>query len=189
MMMAMLGLVFWVLMVLIPELCLAFRADAEKLGATMMGNLVSLIVALPGLLLAPLALVYAMQYHGRVLVSSAMGEVVPPRPPDRNFDGLLNGLGPWLVWFTCGATIGFGPIARAGRLDGLRRIPQASRGELLDLHHGHARRLHARPVGRDRGDEGARGLLPPPQLDPQMASREALVGHVVGELTGPRLHP
>jgi hypothetical protein len=57
------------------------------------------------------AIVYALQYHGRVLVSGAMGEVVPPRPPDRNFDGLLNGIGPWVVWLTCGATIGFGPLA------------------------------------------------------------------------------
>jgi hypothetical protein len=111
MMVASLGLTFWVLTVLVPELCLAFMADAEKLGATLMGVLVSLVAALPSLMLTPLAIVYALQYHGRVLVSGAMGEVVPPRPPDRNFDGLSNGLGPWVVWLTCGASIGFGPLA------------------------------------------------------------------------------
>ena len=107
----MLGVAFWGLTTLIPELCLAFMADAEKLGATMMGVLVSLVAALPGLMLGPLAITYALQYLGRVLVSGAMGEVVPPRPPDRNFDGLFSGLGPWLIWLACGASIGLGPLA------------------------------------------------------------------------------
>ena len=107
----MLGLASWFVSVLIPELCLTFVADASKFGATMMGWLVSLVAALPALMLGPLAITYALQYYGRVLVSAAMGEVVPPRPPDRNFDGLFNGLGPWLIWLAFGASIGLGPLA------------------------------------------------------------------------------
>jgi hypothetical protein len=111
MMVASLGLSFWVLTVLVPELCLEFVNSASFFGAAMMGYLIALVAALPSLAFTPVAIVYALQYHGRVLVSGAMGEVVPPRPPDRNFDGLWNGIGPWVVWLTCGATIGFGPLA------------------------------------------------------------------------------
>ena len=107
----MLGLASWFVTVLIPELCLTFVADASKFGASLMGWLVSLVAALPALVLGPLAITYALQYNGRVLVSAAMGEVVPPRPPDRNFDGLFHGLGPWVVWLAFGASIGLGPLA------------------------------------------------------------------------------
>jgi hypothetical protein len=111
MIVAMLGLAFWFAATLIPELCLAFIADASRMSATFMGWLVSLIVALPALLLGFFAVAYGVQYLGRVLISGAMGEVLPPRPPDRNFDGLSSGLGPWLIWLTCGASIGLGPLA------------------------------------------------------------------------------
>lgn len=68
-------------------------------------------MTLPSLALGFFAVTYALQYLGRVLVSGANGEVVPPRPPDRNFDGLANGLGPWVIWLVFGATIGLGPLA------------------------------------------------------------------------------
>jgi hypothetical protein len=111
MIVAMMGLAFWCVATLIPELCLAFVADASRMGATFMGMLVSLIVSLPALGLGFFAVTYALQYLGRVLVSGAMGEVVPPRPPDRNFDGLSSGLAPWLIWLACGASVGLGPLA------------------------------------------------------------------------------
>ena len=107
----MLGLAGWVAGTLIPELCLGFVADASKMDATPMGWLVSLIAGLPALALGLFAVAYALQYLGRVVISAAIGEVVPPRPPDRNFDGLSEGLGPWLVWLACGASVGLGPLA------------------------------------------------------------------------------
>jgi hypothetical protein len=108
---AMLGLLSWGVATLLPELCLQFVADAGSMGATLMGVLVSIVAALPGLALGLFLVAYALQYLGRVLVSSAMGEAIPPRPPDRNFDGLFNGLSPWLIWLACGATLGLGPLA------------------------------------------------------------------------------
>ena len=107
----MLGLAFWGVASLMPELCLGFLADSEKIGASLMGMLVSLIAALPALMLGPLVVTYTFQYLGRVLVTGAMGESRPPRPPDRNFDGLFSGLGPWLIWLACGASVGLGPAA------------------------------------------------------------------------------
>ena len=107
----MLGLATWGVATLLPELCLQFVADAAFFGATLMGVLVSIIVSLPGLAVGLFVVIYSLQYLGRVLVSGAMGEVVPPRPPDRNFDGLFNGLGPWLIWLACGASLGLGPTA------------------------------------------------------------------------------
>ena len=110
----MLGLASWAVTVLVPELCLTFVADAARFDATLMGILVSIIAALPALMLGPLVVVYTLQYLGRVLVSGAMGEARPPRPPDRNFDGLFAGLGPWLIWLACGASVGLGPLAVYG---------------------------------------------------------------------------
>jgi hypothetical protein len=109
-MIVILGLAFWGVTILVPEYCLGIHEDANMLGAPLMGTLVMLISALPALLLFPLFLIYALQYLGRVLVSSAMGDVVPPRTPDRNWDGLFNGLGPWLLWLTMGASIGLLPL-------------------------------------------------------------------------------
>jgi hypothetical protein len=45
-----------------------------------------------------------------VLVASALGETRPPRSPDRNFDGLLNGLSPWLIWLCLGVSVGLLPL-------------------------------------------------------------------------------
>jgi hypothetical protein len=39
-----------------------------------------------------------------------MGEAVPPRTPDRNFDGVVNGLSPWLIWFLFGVCVGLLPL-------------------------------------------------------------------------------
>jgi hypothetical protein len=111
MMVAMMGLAFWVVATLVPELCLGLIADATYWGAAFMGYLIALIVALPGLALGVFTVAYTLQYLGRVLISAALGEVATPRPPDRNFDRITDGLAPWLVWLTCGATLGLGPMA------------------------------------------------------------------------------
>lgn len=108
---AALGASLWVMGTLVPEYCLALIADGEKLGTPTMGRLVSLITALPVLLLIPPTLVYWLQYLARVLVAGAEGEYVPPRPPDRNFDGLLSGLSRWLIWLVLGVGIGLLPLA------------------------------------------------------------------------------
>jgi len=52
-----------------------------------------------------------LQYLGRVLVSSAMGDTVPPRTPDRNLEGFFRGLGPWFIWLVLGVGVGFLPLA------------------------------------------------------------------------------
>ena len=110
-MVASLGVGFWVLTILVPEFCLALLADADKLGASLMGKLIALIASLPALMLILPAILYALQYLGRVLISGAMGDTIPPRSPDRNFEGLFGGIGPWLVWLASGASVGFMPLA------------------------------------------------------------------------------
>jgi hypothetical protein len=107
-MVAVIGILFWAFTVLVPEYCLGVWNDANSLGTPSMGMLVILISALPAFLLLPLILIYTLQYFGRVLVSSARGETIPPRLPDRNFEGLLHGLGPWCIWLVLG--IGLGPL-------------------------------------------------------------------------------
>jgi hypothetical protein len=79
------------------------------MGASLIGMLFVLIAILPSLILGPMFLCYWLQYLGRVLVFSAMGDCVPPRTPDRNFDSLLNGLSPWFVWLILGLGVGLGP--------------------------------------------------------------------------------
>jgi hypothetical protein len=107
---AILGLVFWVLATLVPEYCLAVFADSVKLGTPSMGRLVALISSLPSVILVPAALIYWLQYLGRVLTASAEGEAMPPRPPDRNFEGLLAGLDCWLAWLVAGLGVGLLPL-------------------------------------------------------------------------------
>jgi hypothetical protein len=111
MMVASLGVAFWVLATLAVEYCLSVFADAEKLGTPSMGRLVALISFLPTLILMPLVVVYWLQYLSRVLAAGASGETLPPRPPDRNFDGLFNGLERWLLWLALGVVVGFLPLA------------------------------------------------------------------------------
>ncbi len=95
---------------LIPEYCLTLMGDADSMGAPTMGYLIALISSLPVVILLPLAILYWLQYLGRILVSSAMGETVPPRTPDRNFDGFLNGISPWLLWLAMGVSVGLLPL-------------------------------------------------------------------------------
>ncbi|MFO0890780.1 MAG: hypothetical protein U0790_16745 [Isosphaeraceae bacterium] len=103
--------VLWGFTILVPEYCLGVWGDANTLGTPSMGMLVILISVIPPSLLFPLFLAYLLQYLGRVLVSSAQGDPVPPRTPDRNFDGLTAGLSPWLVWLVLGLSISVVPAA------------------------------------------------------------------------------
>ena len=105
------GSIFWGFTILLPEYCLAIWADANSLGTPSMGMLVVLISAIPALLLLPLFVIYLLQYLGRVLVSNARGDLVPPRMPDRNFDGIFHGLSPWLIWLVLGVSVGLLPFA------------------------------------------------------------------------------
>jgi hypothetical protein len=105
-----LGVVFWVFGILVPEYCLTLMGDADSMGTPLVGKLIAIISSLPVVFLSPFALLYWLQYLGRVLVSSAMGETRPPRSPDRNFDGFFNGLSPWLIWLVLGVSVGFLPV-------------------------------------------------------------------------------
>ena len=104
------GSILWGFTILLPEYCLAIWADANSLGTPSMGMLVVLISAIPAILLLPLFLIYLLQYLGRVLVSSARGDLVPPRMPDRNFDGFFHGLSPWVIWLVLGVSVGLLPF-------------------------------------------------------------------------------
>jgi hypothetical protein len=86
-------------------------ADGEKLGAELMGRLIVMLSALPFVIMVPLVLFYWFLYLGRVLVASADGDNRPPRPPDRNFEGFLTGILPWLIWLFLGVGVGFLPLA------------------------------------------------------------------------------
>ena len=105
-----LSVVLWIFTILIPEYCASLQRDADSMGAGPMGYLISLVTSLPAFLLTPLAVFYALQYLARVLVARAMGDPVPPRSPDRNFDGFLSGLGPWLIWFFLSGAIAALPL-------------------------------------------------------------------------------
>jgi len=105
-----LGAAGWVMGTLVPEYCLALIADGEKLGTPTMGYLVMLVTAMPVLFLSPLVLLYWLQYLARVLINAAEGERTPPRPPDRNADGLLSGLIPWFAWLVLGLGVGLLPL-------------------------------------------------------------------------------
>jgi hypothetical protein len=102
--------ILWLFAVLVPEYCLTLISDAESMGAKTIGHFIALVSILPVVILFPLALSYWLQYLGRVLVSSAMGETSPPRAPDRNFEGFFNGLSPWLIWLCLGVFVGLVPL-------------------------------------------------------------------------------
>jgi hypothetical protein len=106
---ASIGAIVWIFTVLLSEYCLQAMADAESMGASLLGRLFVWIAVLPVVMLGPLVLSYWLQYLGRVLVSSAMGECVPPRTPDRNFEGFFHGLSSWLVWLVLGLGVGLAP--------------------------------------------------------------------------------
>jgi hypothetical protein len=107
---AVLSIVFWVFLNLVPEYCLAVMGDANSMGAPTLGKFIALISILPVGFLLPLGLFYWLQYLARVLVCSAMGDTTPPRTPDRNFDGFFSGLSPWFVWLLLGACVGLMPL-------------------------------------------------------------------------------
>jgi hypothetical protein len=85
--------------------------DADYMGKPELGMLIALISILPVAFLLPFAMIYWLQYLGRVVVSSGMGETIPPRTPDRNFDGFFNGLSPWIIWLFLGVAVGMLPAA------------------------------------------------------------------------------
>jgi hypothetical protein len=103
--------ILWLFTVLIPEYCLGLMGDADGMGVPTMGKLIALISILPVACLLPFAVFYWIQYLGRVVVSSGMGETTPPRTPDRNFVGFLTGLGPWFAWLLLGLGVGLLPAA------------------------------------------------------------------------------
>jgi hypothetical protein len=72
------------------------------------------ITALPYVILLPLVILYWLQYLGRVIVASAMGETNPPRTPDRNFAGFFHGISPWLIWLILGVSVGVLPLCYYG---------------------------------------------------------------------------
>jgi hypothetical protein len=111
---ALLSGVFWLFLILVPEYCLSIMGDADSMGVSTMGKFLALISILPVAFLTPIVLLYWFQYLGRVLVFSAMGDTMPPRTPDRNFDGFFSGLSPWFVWLAMGVSVGMLPLAGYG---------------------------------------------------------------------------
>jgi hypothetical protein len=109
-MIAIISAVLWVFTILVPEYCLTLIGDADSMGASLLGYLIALVSILPFAILFPLVILYWLQYLGRTLVSSAMGETVPPRSPDRNFDGFFHGISPWLIWLALGVGVGMLPF-------------------------------------------------------------------------------
>jgi hypothetical protein len=69
-----------------------------------------MITGTPVVILSPFLFSYGLQYLGRVLVSSAMGESVPPHSPQRNFEGFFHGISPWFVWIGLGLGVGLMPV-------------------------------------------------------------------------------
>ncbi len=110
-MVAAIGGAAWVMGTLAPEYGLAILADGERMGVPSLGRLIALISALPVMILSPLVIVYGLQYLSRVLVASSDGERLPPRPPDRNVDGLMDGVGAWIRWLVLGVGVGLLPLA------------------------------------------------------------------------------
>ncbi len=103
--------ILWLFTILIPEYCVSLMGDADDMGVPTIGKLIALISILPVAFLLPFALFYWLQYLGRVLVASGMGETVPPRSPDRNFGGFFSGLSPWITWLFLGLGVGLLPAA------------------------------------------------------------------------------
>ncbi len=101
--------ILWLFTILVPEYCLGLMGDADQMGTPTIGKLIALISILPVAFLLPFAVFYWIQYLGRVVVASAMGETIPPRTPDRNFDGFFSGLGPWFAWLFLGLGVGLLP--------------------------------------------------------------------------------
>ena len=103
--------ILWLFTILVPEYCLTLMSDADGMGASLVGKLIALISILPVAFLLPFAIIYWLQYLGRVIVSSGMGELIPPRTPDRNFEGFFSGLSAWIIWLFLGVAVGMLPAA------------------------------------------------------------------------------
>lgn len=99
------GFVLWFFGVIVVEYGLQLMSDSSSMGGSLLGLLLVIIVLVPVMILSPMIVAYWLQYLGRILVTSAQGEVAPPRMPDRNFDGFLNGLSPWFVWMVLGLPV------------------------------------------------------------------------------------
>jgi hypothetical protein len=103
--------ILWLFTILVPEYCVSLMGDADDMGVPTMGKLIALISILPVAFLLPFAMFYWLQYLGRVVVASGMGETIPPRSPDRNFNGFFSGLSPWITWLFLGLGVGLLPAA------------------------------------------------------------------------------
>ncbi len=108
---ASLTVILWLFTILVPEYCIGLMGDADDMGTPTIGKLIALISILPVAFLLPFAMIYWLQYLGRVVVSSGMGEPMPPRTPDRNFEGFFTGLSPWIIWLFLGVAVGMLPAA------------------------------------------------------------------------------
>ncbi len=102
---------FWILGIVVPEYCIFMMTETDSMGVPTLGKFMALISFLPVLFLLPFVVLYWLQYLGRVLVSSALGETAPPRSPDRNFEGFFRGLSPWLISLVLGLPPSLAPIA------------------------------------------------------------------------------
>ncbi len=105
--------ILWLFTILVPEYCIALMGDADSMGKAELGWLIAIVSILPVAFLLPFAMLYWLQYLGRVVVSSGMGEPIPPRTPDRNFEGFFTGLSPWIIWLFLGVAVGMLPAAIA----------------------------------------------------------------------------
>ena len=148
--------ILWLFTILVPEYCLGLMADTDDMGTPTLGKLIALISILPVAFLLPFAVFYWLQYLGRVVVASGMGETTPPRTPDRNFGGFLTGISPWFTWLFLGLGVGLLPagVFRALlELRGSRQHPDHARPRRAwpPLHSGGvAHDVFARPQsGRD----------------------------------------
>jgi hypothetical protein len=108
---ALLSPAFWILAIVVPEYCVYMMTETDSMGVPTLGKFMALISFLPVLFLLPFVVLYWLQYLGRVLVSSAMGETAPPRSPDRNFEGFFRGLSPWVISLVLGLPPSLAPIS------------------------------------------------------------------------------
>lgn len=104
-----LAVAIWMIGTALPEHCLSLIETASATGRGPLGNLIALITSLPFVIATPFVAFYWLAYLGRVLVSGAKGETSPPRTPDRNFDGFLSAMTPWMIWLFWGFGVGFAP--------------------------------------------------------------------------------
>ena len=108
------SVILWIFTILVPEYCLTLMADTNSMGVPILGHFIAVITILPYVILFPLVILYWLQYLGRVIVVSAVGETHPPRTPDRNFAGFFHGISPWIIWLVLGVAVGALPLGYYG---------------------------------------------------------------------------